>query len=85
MPPQDLKNLESIGALVRRLDPDFDFSPVVREWAAEIPKELSFRCEADNMRRVERNLAYLTPAAGDDAAKVPERRRAGKEASLRGR
>ena len=59
---QDLKNLETIGNTVRRLDPDFDFSPVIREWAREIPKELDFRCEANNMQRVERNLAYLSPS-----------------------
>jgi hypothetical protein len=35
--------------------------------------------------RLTYNGAPAPPAAGDDAAKVPERRRAGKEASLRGR
>mmetsp|Transcript_39791 Transcript_39791/g.106135 ORF Transcript_39791/g.106135 Transcript_39791/m.106135 type:complete len:751 (+) Transcript_39791:75-2327(+) len=59
---QDLKNLETLCDLVRRLEPDFDFSPVVREWAREIPGELDFRREAGNQRRVERNLAYLRPA-----------------------
>ena len=59
---QDLKNLETIGNVVRSLDPDFDFSPVIREWAREIPKELDFRCEARSMQRVERNLAHLAPA-----------------------
>ena len=61
---QDLKNLESIGEIVRRLDADFDFSPVIREWAREIPKELDFRCEATSMKRVEANLAYLSPGVG---------------------
>ena len=27
---------------VRWLDPDADFSPVIREWAKEVPKELDF-------------------------------------------
>jgi predicted unusual protein kinase regulating ubiquinone biosynthesis (AarF/ABC1/UbiB family) len=58
---QDLKNLETIGDIVRRLDPDFDMSPVIREWAREIPKELDFRCEANSMKRVEKNLEYLSP------------------------
>ena len=56
---QDLKNLETIGETVRYLDPDFDFSPVIREWASEIPKELDFRTEASNMKRVQSNLAPL--------------------------
>jgi hypothetical protein len=37
---QDLRNLETIGDTLKRFDPDFDFSPVIREWASEIPKEL---------------------------------------------
>ena len=54
---QDLQNLETIGETIRYLDPDFDFSPVVREWAKEVPKELDFRCEAKNMHRVTENLS----------------------------
>ena len=54
---QDLKCLETIGDVVRYLDPDFDFSPVIREWAREVPKELDFRREAANMQRVAANLA----------------------------
>ena len=54
---QDLKCLETIGEVVRFLDPDFDFSPVVREWAKEVPKELDFKREAANMGKVAANLA----------------------------
>lgn len=42
---QDLRNLETIGNTIKRFEPDFDFSPVIREWASEIPKELDFRTE----------------------------------------
>ena len=54
---QDLKCLETIGDTVRWLDKDFDFSPVIREWSKEVPKELDFRTEARNMERVAANLA----------------------------
>jgi aarF domain-containing kinase len=62
---QDLRNLETIGDTLRRFDPDFDFSPVIREWAAEIPKELDFRSEASNMQRVGKNLAPMLPSNYD--------------------
>lgn len=59
---QDLDNLQTIGDILKRLDADFDFSPVIREWAAEIPKELDFRQEASNMKRVKMNLASMLPS-----------------------
>jgi aarF domain-containing kinase len=62
---QDLRNLETIGDTLKRFDPDFDFSPVIREWASEIPKELDFRSEASNMQRVESNLAPRLPSRTD--------------------
>lgn len=62
---QDLKNLETIGETIRYLDPDFDFSPVVREWAREVPKELDFRVEAENMKRVANNLSPLYKVSSD--------------------
>ena len=61
---QDLKCLETIGDVVKWLDPDFDFSPVIREWAKEVPAELDFRKEASNMQRVTQNLApFRNPQA----------------------
>ena len=54
---QDLNCLETIGDAVKWLDKDFDFSPVIREWSKEVPAELDFRREAQNMERVARNLA----------------------------
>jgi len=54
---QDLNCLETIGTTVKWLDKDFDFSPVIREWSKEVPAELDFRREAQNMVRVARNLA----------------------------
>lgn len=56
---QDLKCLETIGETVKWLDPDFDFSPVVREWSKEVPKELDFTREAAYMSRVSSNLAIF--------------------------
>ena len=53
---QDLDCLQTIGDTVKALDPDFDMSPVVREWAKELPKELDFNREASNMLRVQRGL-----------------------------
>ena len=52
----DLDCLNTIGETIRYLDPDFDLSPVVREWAKEVPKELDFKIEAMNMFRVQRGL-----------------------------
>lgn len=63
---QDLKNLETIGNVVRRLEPDFDFSPVIREWAGEVPNELDFCHEAESLARVEKNLLPSSPAEGAD-------------------
>ena len=58
---QDLMNLETIGDTMKRLDPDFDFTPVISEWAKEVPKELDFRQEASNMQTVEANLRAMLP------------------------
>jgi aarF domain-containing kinase len=60
---QDLKCLETIGNTVKWLDPDFDFSPVVREWSKEVPKELDFRKEAAYMERVSSNLHNMNKHA----------------------
>jgi aarF domain-containing kinase len=35
---QDLLNLQTLGDVFKAFDPDFDFSPVIREWASEVPK-----------------------------------------------
>jgi aarF domain-containing kinase len=53
----DLRCLETICDAVKWLDSDFDLSPLVREWAKEVPKELDFQLEAANMVRVAANLA----------------------------
>ena len=42
---QDLDNLVTIGDIIKKLEPDFDFSPVIREWAQSIPNELDFETE----------------------------------------
>ena len=65
---QDMANLESILGVVARFDRDADFGPVVREWTAEVLKELDFRTEATNMAEVRslierRRIRALVPAA----------------------
>jgi len=52
----DLKCLETIGDTIRYLEPDFDMSPVIREWSKEVPKELDFRKEKLNQETVAANL-----------------------------
>lgn len=68
----DLRCLEAIGRIIRWLDPDLDLSPVVREWAREVPKELDFVNEAANTAAVARNLAPLAllPPGDERAVRV---------------
>ena len=68
----DLRCLETICDTVKWLDSDFDLSPLVREWAKEVPKELDFRLEAQNMARVAANLAPFFKT-GDDALSIDVR------------
>ncbi|KJE88683.1 ABC1 family protein [Capsaspora owczarzaki ATCC 30864] len=53
---QDMVNLEVIMTGVAYLNPEFDFRPVVVEWAKEAVKELDFHNEAENMATVATNL-----------------------------
>ncbi|RKO88111.1 ABC1 family-domain-containing protein [Blyttiomyces helicus] len=45
---QDLTDLKLLVRIIGRLEPDFDFSPIVNEWCGEVPKELDFKIEANN-------------------------------------
>ncbi|GJP49801.1 hypothetical protein CLOM_g8969 [Closterium sp. NIES-68] len=69
---QDFRNLTTIVDWLAWAEPDYDFKPVVGEWAKEVLKELDFRLEAANLERVARNFqqqeveqAGMSAAAGE--------------------
>ena len=64
---QDLDNLQTIGDIMKRVEPDFDFSPVIREWANSIPNELDFEQEKRNLHRVSHTLAQCSQGNAADA------------------
>ncbi|GAB4854107.1 hypothetical protein Ancab_022690 [Ancistrocladus abbreviatus] len=53
---EDLKNAKSIIEWIAWAEPQYDFNPMIDEWCREAPKELDFNIEAENTRRVSRNL-----------------------------
>lgn len=55
---QDLKNAKTLVEWIAWAEPRYNFWPVINEWCAEVPKELDFNLEADNTRRVARNLDH---------------------------
>lgn len=55
---QDLKNAKLIVDWIAWAEPQFNFGPVINEWCAEVPKELDFNLEAENTRRVAKNLNH---------------------------
>lgn len=63
--PQDLGNLRTIVRWVAWLEPDYNFGPVVEEWAKEVPKELDFRVEAQNLRDVSASLGGAPGASAN--------------------
>ncbi|KAJ3109575.1 hypothetical protein HDU96_007178 [Phlyctochytrium bullatum] len=54
---QDLQDLRAILKLVGRFEPDYDLSPIVDEWAREVPKELDFVIEARNTTEIRDAIA----------------------------
>jgi predicted unusual protein kinase regulating ubiquinone biosynthesis (AarF/ABC1/UbiB family)/CubicO group peptidase (beta-lactamase class C family) len=64
---QDLWTLQTIVRVVAALEKDYDFRPVISEWARESVKELNFIREA----AVTRHMAHVT-AAARLACGVPE-------------
>ncbi|KAI5082819.1 hypothetical protein GOP47_0002562 [Adiantum capillus-veneris] len=62
---QDLKNAKLIVDWIAWAEPQFNFGPVLNEWCAEVPKELDFNLEAENTRRVSKNLNH-DGKTGDD-------------------
>ncbi|XP_047340558.1 uncharacterized protein LOC124944128 [Impatiens glandulifera] len=53
---EDLKNAKAIVDWIAWAEPQYDFNPMIDEWCKEAPKELNFNHEADNTRKVSRNL-----------------------------
>ncbi|PKA51417.1 putative aarF domain-containing protein kinase [Apostasia shenzhenica] len=53
---EDLKNAKAIVDWIAWAEPQYDFSPMIDEWCKEAPKELDFNHEAENTRKVSRNL-----------------------------
>ncbi|KAJ6814375.1 uncharacterized protein M6B38_139790 [Iris pallida] len=57
---EDLKNAKSIVDWIAWAEPQYDFNPMMDEWCKEAPKELDFNHEAENTRRVSKNLCCRT-------------------------
>ncbi|KAI5673036.1 hypothetical protein M9H77_13400 [Catharanthus roseus] len=53
---EDLKNAKAIVDWIAWAEPQYDFNPMIDEWCKEAPKELDFNHEAENIRKVFRNL-----------------------------
>ncbi|OWM77249.1 uncharacterized protein LOC116187586 [Punica granatum] len=53
---EDLKNAKSIVDWIAWAEPQYDFNPMIDEWCKEAPKELDFNTEAENTRKVSKNL-----------------------------
>ncbi|KAA8491783.1 putative serine/threonine-protein kinase abkB [Porphyridium purpureum] len=51
---QDLAVMNRIADVLAWSVPEYDVRPVMREWGAEVPHELDFVRERDNLQRVER-------------------------------
>ncbi|CAN0376030.1 unnamed protein product, partial [Laminaria digitata] len=49
---EDLANIRRLINIVAWAEKEFDFRPIMNEWAAESTKELDFSCEAKNLLRV---------------------------------
>eukprot|EP00039_Didymoeca_costata_P009150 m.121005 g.121005 ORF g.121005 m.121005 type:complete len:1560 (+) comp14378_c1_seq1:183-4862(+) len=56
MMKQDMNNIEKIMSWVAYFEPEFDFKPVIEEWAKVALKELDFNNEATNQQTVRDNL-----------------------------
>ncbi|KAK9077791.1 hypothetical protein SSX86_006129 [Deinandra increscens subsp. villosa] len=59
---EDLKNAKSIVDWIAWAEPQYDFNPMIDEWIREAPKELDFDHEAENTRKVSRNLGCKSEA-----------------------
>ncbi|CAN4128255.1 unnamed protein product [Withania somnifera] len=52
----DLKNAKAIVDWIAWAEPQYNFHPMIDEWCKEAPKELDFNHEAENTKKVSRNL-----------------------------
>jgi len=73
----DLETVRLLTIAIVKLEPDLDFRPLLDAWCAEVPKELDFRIEAQNMAEVSANLSAAGgcgaadgEGAGDPAVEV---------------
>ncbi|XP_028802286.1 uncharacterized protein LOC114757407 isoform X2 [Neltuma alba] len=53
---EDLKSAKSIVDWIAWVEPQYNFNPMIDEWCREAPKELDFNQEAENTRKVAKNL-----------------------------
>ncbi|KAK1435996.1 hypothetical protein QVD17_01770 [Tagetes erecta] len=53
---EDLKDAKSVVEWIVWAEPKYNFNPVIDEWCKEAPKELDFNREAENTRKVSKNL-----------------------------
>ncbi|KAJ9556269.1 hypothetical protein OSB04_010883 [Centaurea solstitialis] len=67
---EDLKDAKSVVEWIVWAEPKFNFNPVIDEWCKEAPKELDFNREAENTRKVSKNLG----CKGGCVDKKPEHR-----------
>jgi aarF domain-containing kinase len=80
----DLETVRLLTNAIARLEPDMDFRPLLDAWCREVPKELDFRVEAQNMAEVAANLATAgRPQGQGEGEGQGERDTAGDEDPLR--
>ena len=53
----DILILEQLLVGMKKLEPDYDLTPIARQWMTAIPEELDFVREAENMRTLSGLLA----------------------------
>ena len=57
----DILILKQLLVWLKRLEPDFDMTPIARQWMAAIPEELDFQREASNMEEMRQCLKKESP------------------------
>ncbi|CAA0814948.1 ABC1 family protein [Striga hermonthica] len=67
---EDLKNAKSIVDWIAWAEPQYNFNPMIDEWCKEAPKELDFNHEAENTRKVSRNLCCKSNSDGNNLNRV---------------
>ncbi|XP_073019567.1 uncharacterized protein [Primulina eburnea] len=67
---EDLKNAKSIVDWIAWAEPQYNFNPMIDEWCKEAPKELDFNHEAENTRKVSRNLCCKSNCGDDNINRV---------------